>query len=189
MLKQKCDWLAVFLLVCLAACSQSDVKQGAPTASALSSEQLYYTQFSLFQENNNFRTTNYRKGVLVPINTPLTLVSLDDDQAQVRLKETGQTLTIENVRKYTKDDMPTAFHKIAGTTKVDLGQFNKEEQESIAAGQVKNSMSKKAVLAAIGYPPRHETPNLDGSDWTYWHNRFDKFIVHFSNDKVDRIVE
>ena len=151
--------------------------------------QVYYTQFSLYQEKNNFRTTNYRKGVLIPINTPVNLLSIDSDTALLKIQATGQPLTIENVPKFTKDSMAIAFSKIAGTSKVDLSVFTKAEQESILAGQVKPGMSKKAVLAAIGYPPQHETPTLEANSWTYWSNRFNRFIVNFKNDKVESIVD
>jgi hypothetical protein len=50
-------------------------------------------------------------------------------------------------------------------------------------------MSKKAVLAAIGYPPQHVTPSLEGNDWTYWSNLFNRFVIHFKNDKVEDIVD
>ncbi|MCK9606567.1 MAG: outer membrane protein assembly factor BamE [Methylomonas sp.] len=151
--------------------------------------QVYYTQFSLFQEKNNFRTTNYRKGILIPINTAVSLQSIRADQAELRLVESGQPLSIENVPKHTVDDMQTAFKKIAGPNKVDLSQFSATEKDAILAGQVKKGMSRKAVLAAIGYPPQNETPSLNSNDWTYWSNRFNRFIVHFKNDKVDNIVD
>lgn len=180
-------WLPLFLL--FGACSKHVKPSDASAPEATPALQLYYTQFSLFQEENNFRTTNYRRGILIPINTPATLVSMDDDYAYVKLADTGQSLRIENVPKYTKDDMRTAFKKILGPSKVDLQGFSKLERESILIGKVRKDMSKKAVLAAIGYPPQHETPSLDGNDWTYWSARFNKFIVHFTNGKVDNIVD
>lgn len=174
-------------LLLLSACSKQIKPNELPAGLQLG--QTYYTQFSLFQEKNNFRTTNYRKGTLIPINTPVSLVSIDDDKANLKINNSGQSLTIENVQKFTKDDMPTALLKIAASKKVDLNRFSKEEQEKILAGKVAKGMSKKAVLAAIGYPPQHQTPSLDGNDWTYWSNLFNKFIVHFNNDKVENIVD
>lgn len=42
--------------------------------------------------------------------------------------------------------------------------------------------------AAIVYPPITETASLESNDWTYWAHRFNRFIVHFKNDKVENIV-
>lgn len=158
-------------------------------AEGVQPSQLYYTQFSLFQEKDNFRTTNYRKGTLIPINTRVSLVSINSGEAELRLVDTGQKLTIENVPKITKDDMQTAFKKIAGATEVDLNQFTKEERTNILTGKAQKGMSKNAVLAAMGYPPQHETPSLDGDMWTYWSNRFNKLVVNFKNGKVESIVD
>jgi hypothetical protein len=181
----------ILMMLCLAVLAvgcKKDLKSGE-AAVVVPQAQVYYTQFSLFQEQNRFRTTNYRKGQLIPINTPVALLSLDSDQAVLRLEPGGQLVIIENVQKFTKDAMPIAFSKIAGTSKVDLNQFSATERESILAGQVKKDMSKKAVLAAIGYPPQHVTPSLDSDDWTYWSNLFNRFVVKFKNGKVDSIVE
>jgi hypothetical protein len=182
----------ILMLLCLAILAvgcKKELKPGEGAAAVVQPAQVYYTQFSLFQEQNKFRTTNYRKGQLIPINTPVALLSLNSDEAVLKLEASGQVITIENVPKFTKDEMPIAFSKIAGTSKVDLNQFTAAERESILAGQVKKDMSKKAVLAAIGYPPQHVTPSLDGDDWTYWSNLFNRFVVKFKNGKVDSIFE
>lgn len=175
------------LVVSLLGCSQ-ELKPNA-FAVAVPPAQVYYTQFSLFLEQNYFPTTNYRKGRLIPINTAAALLDINADRAVLKLLDTGQPLIIENVQKFTKDEMPIAFSKIAGLNKVDLTPFTAAERESILAGDVKKDMSKKAVLAAIGYPPQHQTPSLEGDDWTYWSSRFDRFVVHFKNGKVDNIVD
>lgn len=175
------------LVVLLAGCKK-ELKPDEQNL-AVQPAQVYYTQFSLYQEKNNFRTTNYRKGILIPINTPVSLLSIDSDEARLKILATGQPLTIENVPKFTRDSMAIAFSKIAGTNKVDLNVFSPDEQASILAGQVKVGMRKNAVLAAIGYPPQHETPTLEANSWTYWSNLFNRFIVNFKNDKVDSIVD
>lgn len=149
----------------------------------------YYTQFSLFQEKNHYRTTNYRTGSLIPINSAARLVSIDKKDIVVQLLETNQTLTIDNVQKHTNDDVQQAFQKILRKTKVNLNAFAPEERRNILSGQVQKGMSRKAVLAALGYPPATATPSLDSDDWTYWSNRFNRFIVHFQGNRVREIVD
>jgi len=149
---------------------------------------LYYTQFSLFQEKGRYRTTNYRRGFLIPINTPVTLVSIDSKRIEVKVNDGGETLIVENVPKHTNEDVPTAFRKLFGKRKVNLGQFTAAEQKLILGGKVDKGMSREAVLAAIGYPPAHMTPDLKGDDWTYWSNRYDRFIVRFKGNRVAEIV-
>jgi hypothetical protein len=179
--------LAAFLLT---ACQKNlNTNSTATAASTPSSSQVYYTQFSLFQEKNNFRTTNYRKGILIPVNTAVTVQSMDAKDTQLKLVESGQLLNIENVQKHTGDDMQTAFNKIVGLNKVNLNPFSSAEKEAIMAGRAIKGMNRKAVLTAIGYPPITETPSLTGNDWVYWSHRFNRFVVHFKNDKVESITE
>jgi hypothetical protein len=183
--------MSIFFLFCLlsllGACNRQIKSSDLPPGIQIG--KTYYTQFSLLQEKDNFRTTNYRKGFLIPVNTRVSLVSIGSKMVELKLADSGQPLTIENVPKHTNEDMQTAFKKIVGPRKVDLSAFSVAEQESILAGQVKKGMGRKAVLVAIGYPPQIETPNLDSNDWTYWSSRFNKFIVHFKNGKVDNIVD
>jgi outer membrane protein assembly factor BamE (lipoprotein component of BamABCDE complex) len=187
MYRKNASFFALLFLLLLSACSKQLKPNELPAGVQIG--QVYYTQFSLFQEENKFRTTNYRKGILIPINTAVSLVSIDSDEVNLKLSTSGLPLRIENVQKFTKDDMPTAFLKIAGLKKVDLTRFAKIEQDNILVGRVIKGMSKKAVLAAIGYPPQHVTPSLEGNDWTYWSNLFNRFVIHFKNDKVEDIVD
>ena len=181
----------ILSLLCLAALLGACKKELKPgeMAAGIQLGKVYYTQFSLFQEKNNFRTTNYRKGILIPVNTGVILESINSEKAELRLVKGGQPLTIENVPKHTQDDIQTAFKKIVAPHPLDLNLFTEDEQASILAGQVRPGMGRRAVLAAIGYPPQVETPSLESKDWTYWSNRFNRFVVHFEDGTVVKIVD
>lgn len=181
----------ILILLCLAALLGACKKELKPEEMAAGIElgKVYYTQFSLFQEKNVFPTTNYRKGILIPVNTAVALVAINSDKAELKLIGSGQPLTIQNVPKHTLDDIQTAFKKIVAPHKLDLDMFTEDEQSNILAGQVRTGMGRRAVLAAIGYPPQVETPSLEASDWVYWSNRWNRFIVHFKNGKVEKIVD
>jgi hypothetical protein len=179
--------LIATILAGLAACAK---KLGpADLAPGISPGEVYYTQFSLFQEKNRYRTTNYRRGSLIPINTPVILNSIDSKNIQITLRDSGQKITLENVQKHTGEDSQQAFKKILGKRKVDLSAFTPDEQTRILAGQVKAGMGRKAVLAALGYPPQTATASLELNDWTYWSSRYNRFIVRFRNDKVAEVVD
>jgi hypothetical protein len=186
MSKKIVTMLLLSALVLLGACAKK-YKPGE-LAAGIQSGDTYYTQFSLFQEKNAYRTSNYRRGGLIPINTPVTLDSIDSKHIELTLKPSGQKLSIENVQKHTNEDIQQAFKKILGKRKVDLSQFSNEEQQNILGGQVKKGMSRQAVKAALGYPPQNSTPSLESNDWIYWSSRYDRFIVRFKNDRVDAII-
>src|SRR5581483_10330235 len=157
----------------------------ADAISAVKGDKLY-TKFSLFYEKNVHRTTNYRVGSFVPINTEVTFVKADKNEIDVTLPD-GTDLRIVNVEKYSGEKIPGIFNRTFGKTPVDLSRFNKKEISSIQAGEVEVGMRKDAVIASLGYPPKHQTPTLSGNQWRYWRNVFATFVVHFEDDKVSSI--
>ncbi|MBM3346015.1 MAG: outer membrane protein assembly factor BamE [Betaproteobacteria bacterium] len=96
----------------------------------------------------------------------------------------GRELRIRNVKKYSGEELDGIFSRTLGKAKVDLDSFTKSERTTIMEGQVEPGMSKAAVLRALGYPPKHQTPSLSGNEWTYWRNRVTRFVVRFADDKV-----
>lgn len=185
--------LLTSLIGLLTGCSQPMNPQ---EMASFATSPVYYTQFSLFADRStpdspvfDFHTTNYRSGRLIPINSEVTLLSINQDQAVVRLNASGEILTIENDQKFTIDPMPIAFSKVIGTGKVDLSQFTAAERENILAGQAQPGMRKQAVIAAMGYPPQHKTPSLDSNKWLYWSKRLENFGVFFRNDVVEDVAK
>ena len=159
--------------------------------------ETYYTQFSLYYDDFAHETTNYRTRTLVPINTPVTFVGIRTSSPGIKGEQTtltwpeilvklpaGRELRIKNVRKYSGEDLNGIFVRTLGKEKVDLSAFTDMERTPILEGQVENGMSKAAVLRAMGYPPKHQTPSLTGNEWTYWRNRVASFVVRFRDDKV-----
>ncbi|MGR9071689.1 MAG: hypothetical protein ACU833_01345 [Gammaproteobacteria bacterium] len=174
------------LLLALASCGKKITPAELPPSIRLGG--TYYTQFVIRHEKDTHLTTNYRRGASIPINTQVTLTEITGETIRVSLRVTGQELLIKNVEKYTRDDIVGTFNKLFGKEKVDLSRFTQLEKQQIKSGTVAKGMRKKAVLAAIGYPPRHATPSLDANEWTYWSSRFNRFIVYFENDKVSSIL-
>jgi hypothetical protein len=148
----------------------------------------FYTQFSLFYEDNVHRTTNYRTGTFVPVNTEVTFVKANKKEIDVTLPD-GADLRIVNVEKYSGENINGIFHRTFGKTAADLSRFSTKEKNSIEAGDVEPGMSKDAVIAALGYPPKHQTPTLNGNQWRYWRDTFATFVVHFDDDKVTSIQQ
>ena len=147
-----------------------------------------YTQFSLFMEENVHKTTNYRKGTLVPVNTEVVLVNQDDDDIELRMND-GTKLDLENIEPFSGEKIDGIFRRTLAAKKVDLSLFSDVEKRAIMSGEVEVGMSRAAVLVALGYPPKHKTPSLQGNEWRYWRNRFNTFVVLFEGDKVKAIKD
>lgn len=180
-------FVTVLLLLTLSACQKPLKKEELPPSIQIGSD--YFTQFVIRYEKGTHATTNYRRGASIPVNTRARLLEITNKTIKVELESNHQQLLVKNVSKHTGDDTVKAFEKLFGKSKVNLSGFTKLEKEHIKSGTVAKGMRKKAVLVAIGYPPQVETMNLDSNQWTYWSSRWNKFIVHFKNDKVVKIQD
>ena len=180
--------LLVFLLFTVFGCSSTrGLEKRLPAGAELGGH--YYTQYSFQYEQgkNLFLTTNYRRGVVVPINTEVELVGWGREGFQIRLLPGGPVIEVVNVAEYSGDTVGEAFHKLLGEQPVDLSQFSDQERKFILLGTVAPGMRKKAVLAALGYPPAHKTPSLQAGVWRYWSGRNCLFTLHFQGEILDHL--
>lgn len=156
-------------------------------AGGIKKGEVVYTQFSLFFEKGRHVTTNYRRGTLLPVNTPVTFVKASKNAITVTLAD-GRKVIVENIRDYSGNNINGILSRTFSSLPVDLSQFTEEERIAILDGKVNLGMGKKAVLIALGYPPAHKTPSLESNQWRYWSSRFGTFIVSFENDKVAEVL-
>jgi hypothetical protein len=169
------------LLLALTACRSSRHRLD-DDPDHLPPDQTYFTQFTLHHERDVVRTTNYRRGAILPVNSEATLLSMDRNRITVHVPAMGRRLVVENVARHTDDDVRTAFDKVFGMEPVDLDRFSEEHRHAIREGRVVPGMDKDAVTAALGHPPRTGTPSLESNDWRYWQTRWNTFVVRFGED-------
>jgi hypothetical protein len=148
---------------------------------------VLYTRFTLFYENNEHKTVNYRRGTLLPINTQVVFIRSDKENIFVKLPDDTK-LRIANIPKWTGDDIARVFNRTFGKDKVDLSSLAQKDRDNILAGTVDLGMAKEVVLKAMGYPPEFRTPTLEENQWRYWKNRFGTMLVYFTDGKVSKIV-
>lgn len=154
-----------------------------PTPLATKGDKLF-TQFSLYYEKGHHLTTNYRVGILVPINTGVEFVKASKSTITVKIPSYTAEVDFENVEDYSGEKIDGIFKRTFGQEAVELSGFNEAELKEIKRGTVAVGMRKVAVLKAMGFPPRHKTPTLSMDQWRYWKNRYNTILVSFENDKV-----
>lgn len=149
----------------------------------------FYTKHSFKYEKNRYFTTNYLRGIPVPINSKATILDYNRKNIIIRLKN-GNKIKIRNIQKFSQSTVEQIFERMFSAKPVSLKKFKKKTRTNIKNGYVTIGMSKKAVLLAIGYPPGHETPSTDLDRWKYWKNRFDTIIYRFnSKGKLSDIID
>lgn len=148
------------------------------------SGQQYFTRYSFHEEKDEYLTTNYSRGNLVPINTAVTLLGLTDDTLRLRLIDSGRVITVKNVGKYSRKSLAEIARFLLAAEKTPLEKLPPAVAAAVAQGEMHKGMTKELVLMTRGYPPGHETPSLDADRWVYWTSRFVKLTLLFSDGRL-----
>ena len=155
----------------------------------------YYTTVNFWHEFRRHLSTNYQRGVLVPINSRARLSPvMRQDGARkhrseiaeltVRLLESETTIRIVNVSRHSKVLLNDIVYRMFSPQPIDLSVFDEEMQSLIASGTPREGMTKYQVLLTRGYPPASQTPSLESDTWTYWSSRFSSHALVFSDGRL-----
>ncbi len=146
--------------------------------------QNYFTRFTFHEEDNKHPSTNYARGALVPINTPVRILALHKDEILIKRVDTGEEIKIENVEKYSRKSLTELARLMFSADKTPLDTLPVEVAAAIRNGEMRKGMTKEQVIMARGYPPGHETPSSESDRWVYWSSRFVKHTLVFSNGRL-----
>jgi serine/threonine-protein kinase len=148
-----------------------------------------YTMVNLHPDGSKLSTVNYQRGSLIPLCTKVRV----DDQSGKAMRFT----TLDDGHEYvyvhhgSNRDFGENLAKVFGTTcaRDRANGLSALDRQGIREGKALIGMSKDGVILAIGYPPEHKTPSLDGDAWRYWTSRFGQMVVNFQNGHVVSIDE
>ncbi|MEO6568299.1 MAG: hypothetical protein ABIO94_06010 [Opitutaceae bacterium] len=144
----------------------------------------YFTRFTFHEEKNEHKTTNYARGSIVPINTPVKLVSMAGTKLTLLRLDTRQEIKVENVEKFSKKSITEIARIMLAAEKTPLDKLPAEVASAVRSGEMRKGMTKELVLMTRGYPPGHETPSIEGDRWIYWSSRFVKHTLVFANGRL-----
>ena len=92
----------------------------------------YFTRYTLREEKNEHSTTNYARGSVVPINTPVKLISMSGNKLTLKRLDTGQEIKVENEPKYTKKTIAEIASLMLAAEKTPLEKLPDEVADSAA---------------------------------------------------------
>jgi hypothetical protein len=144
----------------------------------------YFTRFTFHEEKNEYVTTNYSRGAVVPINTAVRLVSMSGSKMVLRRLDTNQELKIENEEKYTNKSIAQFARLMLSSEATPLDKLPDEVAAAVRSGDMRKGMTKELVLMTRGFPPVHETASVESDRWVYWSSRFVKLTIVFSNGRL-----
>lgn len=150
------------------------------------SQATMYTQVSMWTEKNKVQGLNFSRGLLIPINTQVKIISASNNG--IVFEYLGAEITYTTSTKYTKIDTSEMLNRLFAKSTVDLSKYAEAVKANINNGKVVVGMTKEEVLLARGYPPFHQTLSLKADLWKYWDHRFKTSQYRFQDNKVTEII-
>jgi hypothetical protein len=144
----------------------------------------YFTRHAFWEEKGEFNTTNYSRGVLVPINTRVKVVALSGSKFVLKRLDTGQQVKVRNEEKFTRKSMSEIAALLLSAGPTPLEKLPEDVATAVRSGEMRKGMTRELVLMTRGFPPAHETPSLDGGRWVYWSSRFVKQTILFNDGRL-----
>lgn len=177
------------LVAAFAALALSQPGVARDIAYALIGDPGVVTLVNLHPDENARRlySVNYQQDGLIPLCTKVSITAVTHRSMTFEVTDGG--------RKYEyifhdtlRQEIPKHLDQFFGKTcpKKQVDSLGKVDRQGIKEGRALPGMTKAGVILAIGYPPEHATPSLDGSVWKYWRNRFATTLIYFEDGKVTR---
>ena len=151
------------------------------------SDGTYFTRVGFAYEKNIHKTTNYLKGDRVPVNTEVRLLNKSGNRITIETVGTKEKVDILNIERHSRVSIDSIQARYLSAAKTPESEFTPAFLKDIEAGRVVMGMTRKDVIASVGYPPAHATASLDQNSWHYWVNRFKTTVVVFQDGKVSEV--
>jgi serine/threonine protein kinase len=138
-----------------------------------------YTCCNLHASGDWVSDLNYATDTLIPAGSPIRVedygrwrvfTELDGKKVRIGLDygRSSETLA-QYIRKLTVDK----------DLRFRMAQFPTSIQDAIRAGKIMPGMTKEQLVMAVGFPARHETPNVSAPVWKFWYSSRIQYSVNF----------
>jgi hypothetical protein len=129
---------------------------------------------------------NYQQDGLLPVCSEVALLERNEKRLVFIVVKTSKQYEYYYHEKAAAEPFPDHLMRYFGTScpRDEIAKLPELDRDCIEQGKALVGMSKRGVLLALGYPPRHVTPSLDSDRWLYWTNRFNKIAVVFRDGRV-----
>jgi hypothetical protein len=171
----------------VAACAGTPSELRDDTGTDLLRASGVYTLVNLHPDEERARlyAVNFQQAGLIPMCSEVELLELTPKRLTFRVLKRNRDYYYLN-HKAAAEPFERHLLRFFGRN-CDLNKIrslSEVDQAGIRKGAASPGMSKQGVVYALGYPPRHVTPDLDAAQWTYWKSRFNRIIVVFDEAGV-----
>lgn len=184
------SFIVVATLVCALACAR-DPGGGGGAPSPFASGRGY-TLVNLHPDNERSRlfAVNYQQAGLIPVCSEVEYVELGAKVFKFRVVSTNRVYEYVN-HKAAAEPFPDHLARFFGAAcpQKELGSLSEADRRGVREGKPLVGMTRRGVILAMGWPPRHANPDPNASSFLYWQNRFNKVRVDFGeNGRVSAVT-
>ncbi len=147
-----------------------------------------YAKVNMHAYKNGIRSVNYHVGTLIPVNAAVVINSVDSDEVEFTVKETGQKVTYDHHKK-SPFSVAQWIERQFSKSKINLNNFSKSERSAIKDATLVKGMSKDAAITAYGYPSFEFTQSTKENSWTYRKSRWNSLKITFTKGRISDIVD
>ncbi len=153
-----------------------------------SAAEVRYTKVNIHAQQKDGKTaiasyanfTNPGEGhIVIPVGTEISIIKKSRKRFDFTYNQTGQVVRFEFHEPRMGMSVDEYLDKITSATPYKPSGMSKLDLKGIKEGKALVGMSKKGVMAALGYPASHKTASLESNMWTYWTNKFGTMAVDF----------
>ncbi len=156
-----------------------------------------YTAYNIWAYRNpddmrciNFKSSHHIIRAGTPVSDVKFLRSKSRRPDKIIFKAEGNEVIINFYKKYHPGKNVESYKNLMFSTNTfdQLTQgMSKSEILAVKRGELVEGMSKRATIVSYGYPPEHETYNLEDNVWIYWMHKFKRKKICFDdNEKTVR---
>jgi hypothetical protein len=141
------------------------------------------------EQRSRLFAANYQQGGLIPVCSEVALLDRNGKRLVFSVKATGRQYEYYYHEKAAAEPFPDHLARYFGKScpRDEIAKLPAIDRKGIEQGKALVGMSKRGVVLAMGYPPRHVTPSLDADRWVYWTNRMNRIAVTFQDGRVSGV--
>jgi len=143
--------------------------------------------------NNRLHAMNYQLPKLMPICSEFVIKDIDTKVIELTHKGIDYTYLWDKYTRNAGQSLTVNFSQFFGKScdeaEAKVRSLSDIDQKGIKRGQAIVGMSKEGVLLAMGRPPIHATPELEGDLWTYWVNRWARNVLEFDESNILKHIQ
>ena len=164
--------LAALAALLLAGCDAMPARQSDDATPLFSG----YTCCNLHYDGEWISDANWSSLPMIPAGASIRVLGYGRHRVKADIDGHGMELGLDYGRQ---QSLEAWAHKlvIEEDPRPKIARMPTPIRDAIRAGKVAIGMTRDEVVLSLGYPPAHQTPDLNASQWKYWHTSFGSYLV------------